>query len=81
MSEKMYALTGATGHVGFALLKEMLANGDKTRIILRKDPGYFEGMDVEKVKQFVPANDLAKDVAVRKAMDFVKANVATTSKK
>ena len=50
MSEKLYALTGATGHVGFALLKEMLANGDKTRILLRKDPGYFEGMDVEKVK-------------------------------
>ena len=38
-------------------------------------------MDVEKVKQFVPAQDLAKDVAVRKAMDFVKANVATTAKK
>lgn len=50
MSEKIYALTGATGHVGYALLKEMLANGDKTRILLRKDPGYFEGMDVEKVK-------------------------------
>ena len=50
MSEKLYALTGATGHVGYALLKEMLAHGDKTRILIRKDPGYFKGMDVEMVK-------------------------------
>ena len=38
-------------------------------------------MDVEKVKQFVPAQELAKDVAVKKAMDFVKANVKAPAKK
>lgn len=51
MSEKMKCcLTGATGHVGFALLKELSANGEDVRIILRKDPGYFDGIPCEKVK-------------------------------
>lgn len=44
-------LTGATGHVGFAILKELQNYTDReTRILLRKDPGYFEGLTCTKVK-------------------------------
>ncbi len=44
-------LTGATGHVGFAILKELQNYTDReTRILLRKDPGYFEGLACTKVK-------------------------------
>ena len=44
-------LTGATGHVGFAILKELQNYTDReTRILLRKDPGYFDGLNCTKVK-------------------------------
>lgn len=48
MSEKISVLTGATGHVGYALLKKLLDEGEKVRIIIRKDIDIFDGMDVEK---------------------------------
>lgn len=51
MKKKLCCMTGATGHVGFALLKELQNYDDRdVRIILRKDPGIFEGMRCEKVK-------------------------------
>ena len=51
MSKKLCCMTGATGHVGFALLKELQDYEDRdVRIILRKDPGIFEGLRCEKVK-------------------------------
>lgn len=51
MEKKTVCLTGATGHVGFALLKELQNYTDReTRILLRKDPGYFDGLACTKVK-------------------------------
>lgn len=51
MEKKKVCLTGATGHVGYAILKELETREDKdVRIIIRKDPGYFNGMDCEIVK-------------------------------
>lgn len=51
MEKRTVCLTGATGHVGYAVLKELQNYTDRdVRILLRKDPGYFEGLVCEKVK-------------------------------
>ena len=51
MNKKLCCMTGATGHVGYALLMELQNYEDRdVRIILRKDPGIFEGLRCEKVK-------------------------------
>ncbi|MBR2411324.1 MAG: NAD-dependent epimerase/dehydratase family protein [Clostridia bacterium] len=51
MEKRTVCLTGATGHVGFAILKELQNYTDRdVRIVLRKDPGYFDGLTCEKVK-------------------------------
>ena len=38
-------------------------------------------MDVDKVKKFIPAADLAKDLAVNKAIDFIRDNANVTETK
>ena len=51
MSKKLCCMTGATGHVGYALLMELQKYEDRdVRILLRRDPGIFEGLRCEKVK-------------------------------
>ncbi|MBR0537306.1 MAG: NAD-dependent epimerase/dehydratase family protein [Clostridia bacterium] len=41
-------LTGATGHVGYAILKELQGHEEKDiRILVRRDPGIFEGLRCE----------------------------------
>lgn len=51
MKKKLFCMTGATGHVGYALLKELQNYDDRdVRILLRKDPGIFGDMRCEKVK-------------------------------
>ena len=51
MSKQLCCMTGATGHVGYALLMELQNYEDRdVRIIIRKDPGIFEGLRCEKVK-------------------------------
>lgn len=48
--KKVCCMTGATGHVGYAVLKELSNYDDReVRILLRKDPGYFGEFNVEKV--------------------------------
>lgn len=49
MSEKLSVITGATGHVGYALLKKLEAEGEKVRILIRKNVDIFDGMRCEKV--------------------------------
>lgn len=44
------ALTGATGHIGYALLKELLAQDEAVRILVRRDKGLFDEMNCEKVQ-------------------------------
>ena len=46
---KLSVLTGATGHIGYALLKELLDSGERVRILIRKDIPLFDGLDCEKV--------------------------------
>ena len=51
MEKRIVCLTGATGHVGYAILKELQNYTDReVRILLRKDPGYFDGLTCTKVK-------------------------------
>lgn len=51
MEKKTVCLTGATGHVGYAILKELQNYQDReTRILLRKAPGYFDDLKCTKVK-------------------------------
>lgn len=45
---KLCVLTGATGHIGYALLKELLDSGERVRILIRKDIPLFDGLDCEK---------------------------------
>lgn len=47
-SGKLSVMTGATGHVGYALLLELINNGEKPRILIRKDIDIFDGLDCEK---------------------------------
>ncbi len=49
MGDKLCVLTGASGHVGYALLKELVSNGEKVRILIRKDSKVFDGIECEKV--------------------------------
>lgn len=48
MEKGLSVLTGATGHVGYAVLKELLDKEEKTRILIRKDIPVFNGMNCEK---------------------------------
>ena len=51
MEKRTVCLTGAIGHVGYAILKELQNYDDRdVRIILRKDPGYFDGLNCTKLK-------------------------------
>ena len=45
---KLCVITGATGHIGYALLKELLDSGEQVRILIRKDIPLFDGLDCEK---------------------------------
>ena len=48
---KTVCLTGATGHVGYAILKELQSHDDKQiKILIRKDSDIFDGLRCEKVK-------------------------------
>ena len=40
-------VTGATGHIGYALVQELLARGERPRLLLRKPVPLFEGMGCE----------------------------------
>lgn len=43
-------LTGAAGHVGYAVLLELIEQGEDVTIMIRKDNKIFDGLDCKKVK-------------------------------
>lgn len=49
MSDKICVLTGATGHIGYAVLLKLVAEGENVRILIRKDSKQFDGIKCEKV--------------------------------
>ncbi|MDR1630116.1 MAG: NAD-dependent epimerase/dehydratase family protein [Oscillospiraceae bacterium] len=69
MEKGLSVLTGATGHVGYAVLKELLAREEKTRILIRKDVAIFKGMDCEKA--FGDVTDLPSLVAAFEGAETV----------
>lgn len=48
MSNRLNVITGGKGYVGFALVKELEARGEKMRLLLRTDSPYFDDVDCEK---------------------------------
>ena len=49
MSEKYSVITGGTGYVGLALVKYLVARGEKVRLLLLEDHKCLDGLDCEKV--------------------------------
>ncbi len=49
MGQNLSVMTGATGHVGYALLLELTAHNEPTRILIRKDSKIFDSIDCERV--------------------------------
>ncbi len=49
MSQSIQVVTGATGHIGYALLKKLADAGETVRILIRKDSKIFDGIPCEKV--------------------------------
>ncbi|MEE1010893.1 MAG: NAD-dependent epimerase/dehydratase family protein [Acutalibacteraceae bacterium] len=48
MGNGLNVITGGKGYVGFALVKELAARGEKMRLLLRTDSPYFDDIDCEK---------------------------------
>lgn len=48
MEKQLSVMTGATGHVGYALLLELIKNNEPTRILIRKDSKIFDNIDCER---------------------------------
>lgn len=48
MSKPLCVLTGATGHIGYALLLKLVNEGENVRILIRKDSKQFDGIECEK---------------------------------
>ena len=49
MNKPISVLTGATGHIGYALLLKLVNEGENVRILIRKDSKIFDGIECEKV--------------------------------
>lgn len=48
MKKNISVITGATGHVGYALVKELEKNNENFRILVRRDSKLFDGIDCER---------------------------------
>lgn len=49
MDKPISVVTGATGHIGYALLLKLVEAGENVRILIRKDSKQFDGIECEKV--------------------------------
>lgn len=63
------ALTGATGHLGAALVRELLASGHAVRALVREDRRALEGLEIEAVEGDV--TDPAPVAALCRGVDAV----------
>jgi dihydroflavonol-4-reductase len=57
MSEKFSVVTGASGHIGYALVKELEASNERFRILIRSESNIFDEIPCEKA--FGDVTDLA----------------------
>ena len=64
MSQKLHVITGATGHIGYALLLALVNSGEKVRILIRKDTDIFDGIDCERAY-----GDVTDIASLEKAFD------------
>lgn len=64
MGSSLNVITGATGHIGYALLKQLTDAGEKVRILIRKDTKIFDGIECEKVY-----GDVTDPASLEKAFD------------
>ena len=44
MEKKISVITGASGHIGYALLMHLLEQGEQVRLLLRRDEPRFENL-------------------------------------
>ncbi len=49
MGNGINVITGGKGYVGYALVKELAARGEKMRLLLRSDSPVFDNIDCEKI--------------------------------
>ena len=49
MEKKISVITGASGHIGYALLMHLLEQGEQVRLLLRRDEPRFENLPCEKI--------------------------------
>ena len=69
MQNSLSVITGATGHLGYALLKKLVSEGERVRILIRKDSPLFDDIDCEKV--YGDVTDLASLTAAFEGADTV----------
>ena len=69
MSEKISVITGASGHIGYALLVKLIEKGEKVRILIRRNEARFDALDCEKV--FGDVNDAASLLSAFRGADTV----------
>lgn len=62
MEKKLSVITGATGHIGYALLKELAAKDEHVRILIRSENKVFDGISCEKA-----IGDVTDKVSLEKA--------------
>lgn len=61
------AITGATGHVGANLVRALVAQGHRPRVLVRDDTRALEGLDVEQVR-----GDVTEPDSLARAFDGVE---------
>ena len=49
MQKPLNVITGASGHIGYALLLKLIEKGKRVRILIRKNLKQFDGLNCEKV--------------------------------
>ncbi|MBQ6381410.1 MAG: NAD-dependent epimerase/dehydratase family protein [Clostridia bacterium] len=56
MAQKIHVITGASGHIGYALLHKLIEQGETVRILIRRNETRFDFLPCEKI--FGDINDI-----------------------